>query len=151
MVSKLVLSLFLLSFSAEAHNLAEIEGAAIFLRHIADSDLKKGNKSSCGLSAKEALSLTQPLKAIRDAALQKEKEKLQRTPKLESAIASCEKKCHCGIYSDLLEERDGWSGEYAVSSAKAAKENKKTVAKCAKREALWFCKSPLLRELRAKR
>lgn len=150
-MSEFLLSL-LLAIPAEAAAkswpLAKLEGAAVFLRHVADSEMKSGAQSSCGLDSAEALRLTQPLKALRDQAIARERKTIKRTKKLLKAVSSCELKCHCGAYSDLLEGLPGWSVESSAAALKASKETAESIAKCAKQEALWLCGSPLLTRLK---
>ena len=144
----LLTSLLLISALASAAktrglSLTQLNSAANVLRVVIDEG------SFCGLKASEAKNLIQPLHAMLDQEIQK-----VRNPKSYLQKQShCELTCECGLASDVLEripsEKLSAQERESLSSiqSKASGMTGEQALACAHKNT-WFCKSPLLADLR---
>lgn len=114
------------------------DDAANFLMMV--SDEVKDLVETCHLKPIEALNLMQPLHALIDDELSKKG--LVVSAERES---KCIQTCHCGIYSDIENEKNKKERLFN----KAVSMPKKAFVACAKATAKWFCASQLLETLKS--
>jgi hypothetical protein len=103
------------------------------------SDQEKDLTETCGLTSDQAMNLLQPLHAMIDTELENNKNVI--TPKY---LATCEDSCHCGLYSDLANNKQLKDDLFK----KAESFPKKQLIFCAQKTAKWFCKDSLLNTLK---
>ena len=143
LASLLLVSALASAEKAKESSLLQLDAAANVLRVVID-----GN-SLCGLKNEEAKNLIQPLHARIDQKIQK----IGKPKRYLQGQSRCELSCECGLAVDVLDR---------VPSEKLSEKEKTTLAGiqtkasqmtgaqalvCARKN-VWFCKSPLLKELR---
>lgn len=140
-----VFSIPLSQAGPRGYSLEELDAAALVLRTAVDGDQR------CGLSAKEAETLLAPLHYRIDRKLEQERKNLPLKGDRLSRAQKCEKTCHCGIYSSLLETPSGepraQSELHQQLEKKAMKQSRAQSSQCASRQK-WFCGSNLLKFLK---
>lgn len=114
-----------------------LDEAANFLMVLADDEMSLSKV--CQISSSEALTLIQPLHAMID-----EEIKNGNFIVSDSLIDNCEFNCHCGIYSDLTENK--LLKDRLLQKAQSLK--KSASLGCAQKTAQWFCTSNLLKDLK---
>jgi hypothetical protein len=130
----------------------ELDGAATLLMVISDGAVIP---TSCAIESKNALKLLQPLHALidkeqDDMASQYLQRKISTTT-IEGWSKTCQTGCHCGFYSSLFEKigdkiRKGDRLFFQTITSKAQSQSQIQAGECAKK-IIWFCKSPLKREI----
>ena len=144
----LLTSLFLISAIAFAEkskgrSLSQLNAAANVLRVVIDEG------TFCGLKAEEAKDLIEPLHAMLDQEIQK----IGKPEKYFQGQTHCDQNCECGLVVDILERvsleklSKNEKSSLAMIQAKASQMTGAQAVACARRNT-WFCKSPLLKELR---
>lgn len=104
------------------------------------SDSGPGLTENCGLSSSRALEMMQPLHALIDQEIEKSRHLITG-----KHLALCETNCHCGIYSDIAENKQLKNDLYK----KAEVFPKKRLVECAQKTAQWICSDPLLESLKS--
>lgn len=128
--------------------LSELNSAANVLMVVSDTGLK----TSCNLTPEQGMAWMNPLHSMMDEQSAREAEAALKNPKAWAAanqLDSCEKRCECGLWASVLEGAPKAlpKGKRDVLQKKAAKQTPATLAKCAEKQAEWFCGSALRAEL----
>ena len=138
-----------LAQATQSYPLAELDSAALVLRHAFDGNKKVG----CGLDEQKAGALLQVLEARLDAKkteFAKPSEAAQKN--LIAELKDCDSNCHCGVLSDVVQGFTALdkSGQEALThaQAKAKAQSPAKSLKCAQK-ARWVCSSGLLKALQA--
>lgn len=124
-------------------SLETLSAGANVVRQMADG------QRICDLSSQKALSISMPIKALIDEEMERFRTSQEYSRFLNSdALLNCKKKCHCGVYLDLLNQDPDPSKEIQEKISRLQKLQISPVEslKCAKSN-LWFCKSHLLKYL----
>ncbi len=144
--------------------LEQLDTAATILRVAVDrgSDSDTKSELDCNLGPEEALAFAQPLKSLIDQK-QTEREKdlfsfMKSAKNRVQAFKGCEINCHCGVYSNILEQHaSGLKKGKKLSPVdqKTLKELNKAAAAVTTERAVtciekenWFCTSRLLQFLK---
>lgn len=139
----------------------QLDSAATVLRVIYDQSLNRAsvrapNVLSCEIAGDDAIAMLMPLKARMDEILGIEVKTYVANPKayaLKNDFSVCEKSCHCGIYSSILEAAETkpsdlkWHRvQLKVLQEKATKQSDDQSLSCASKQN-WFCQSSLHKDL----
>ena len=145
----------------EKYSLVELNGAANFLKVVIDEGINapaadKGSEIiGCAITARQAISMTMPIKSLIDQSVRVGAEAYSQNPKIYSGdhgFESCASTCACGVLSDVVEganesafpagsERIHMRNQKRLQ-AKAAHQTAGDSLACAKKQT-WFCGSDL--------
>ena len=161
----LLLNAFIcLSLGAAGHaagpkySLREWNSIANLFRVVIDEGVNKPEQPSkryCGLTHDIAQDRILEVQAEIDGALKKEEKELKKPLEILKRAQSCESRCHCGMYSDLLEKVPpeelkglGRGDKTRIRDIHhfASTLTPGQAAVCARKTALWFCGSDFLKK-----
>jgi hypothetical protein len=132
----------------ENFSLSSLNDAANLLMTVADT----GTKTPCDVTPEQALAWINPLHSLMDDQINKESEAALKDPKgwaARNKIDSCEKRCECGLWVNVLENAPKAMTTNKVDAIrrKAAKQSPQQLHACAESKGAWFCASPLRERL----
>jgi hypothetical protein len=129
-------------------SLSSLNDAANLLMTVSDA----GTRTPCNVTPEQALAWMNSLHSLMDEQIMKESEAALKDPKgwaARNKIESCEKRCECGIWVNVLENapKAMTRNKVDVIRQKAAKQSPQQLQACAEAKGAWFCSSPLRERL----
>lgn len=146
---------------AQKFSLVDLNGTATLLRAVVDEGASKPNEDKgtdligCRLTARQAGTMTMPVKALIDQSMRAEVESYTANPKnyaSEKGFETCAATCACGMWSDIVEGANesampkGSARTHARNqqrlTLKASHQSSSDTVACARKQT-WFCTSDL--------
>lgn len=145
-------------YLVKSNSLEKLSMAALYLRSIVDaaSDNSLPLNKRCGLTGKQALRMTQPMKELLDRKIQFEAARYPHLPGSNNDRKDCAERCLCGTYLDLYEAigdaklTPEQRSEKPLMQQLASQMTPQQAAACVLKSGGGFCKGSIDRYLREK-